>query len=211
VTVLSGARVIAIVRLPAPGVVVRVGQELADAGLLALEVTLTTPAALDAITALRADLGDGCAVGAGSVRTPADVAAAHDAGARFLVTPTTSVEVLTEAARHRLPMVCGALTPTEIDTAWSAGASLVKLFPASLGGPTYLREVRAPLPDVPLVPTGGVTPDSLQAWAAAGAVAVGAGSALVNTAEVAAGDWAALRGRSKAFMSAAEVAPWRTT
>lgn len=210
-TILSGVRVIAIVRLPAPESVVRVGRYLADAGLAALEVTLTTPGALDAIATLRADLAGRCAVGAGSVRTPADVAAARDAGAQFLVTPTTRVEVLDGARRENVPVVCGAFTPTEIDVAWSAGATLVKLFPASLGGPTYLREVRAPLPDVPLVPTGGVTPDSLNAWAAAGAVAVGVGGALVNAAEVAAGDWAALRRRAAAFLSAAETAPWPTT
>ncbi|MFS8498993.1 MAG: bifunctional 4-hydroxy-2-oxoglutarate aldolase/2-dehydro-3-deoxy-phosphogluconate aldolase [Micromonosporaceae bacterium] len=209
-TILSGVRVIAIVRLPAPESVVRVGRELADAGLAALEVTLTTPGALDAIATLRADLADRCAVGAGSVRSPADVAAARAAGAQFLVTPTTRVEVLDAARRDNLPVVCGAFTPTEIDVAWSAGATLVKLFPASLGGPTYLREVRAPLPDVPLVPTGGVTPDSVTAWAAAGAVAVGVGGALVNAAEVAAGDWAALRRRAEAFQSAAETAPWPT-
>ena len=207
-TILTAVRVIAIVRLPAPEPVVRVGRELADAGVAALEVALTTPGALDAIAALRKDLADRCAVGAGSVRTPSDVAAARAAGAQFLVTPTTRVNVLDAARRDNLPVVCGAFTPTEIDVAWSAGATLVKLFPASLGGPTYLREVLAPLPDVPLVPTGGVTPDSVHAWAAAGAVAVGVGSALVNAAEVAAGDWAALRRRAEAFLSAANTAPW---
>lgn len=207
-TVLSVARLIAIVRLPVPDAVVRVGRELAGAGLPAVEVTLSTPGGLEAVAALRAELDGRCAIGVGSVRTPPDVAAARDAGAQFLVTPTTRVEVLAEAERADLPVVCGAFTPTEIDLAWSAGASLVKLFPASLGGPGYLREVRAPLPDVPLVPTGGVTPDSLDAWAAAGAVAVGVGGALVNADEVAAGDWGALRRRARAFLSAAQAAPW---
>ncbi|PZG02727.1 hypothetical protein C1I99_01430 [Micromonospora deserti] len=206
--VLRGARVIGIVRLPAADAVVRAGRELAEAGLTAVEVTLTTPDALDAVAALRAELAGSCVVGAGSVRAPADVRAAHAAGAQFLVTPTTRVEVLAEASVAGLPVVCGAFTPTEVDVAWSSGASLVKLFPASLGGPAYLRELRAPLPDVPLAPTGGVTPESLPGWAAAGAVAVGAGGALVNATEVAAGDWPALRRRARAFVSAAAAAPW---
>ncbi|WBB69403.1 bifunctional 4-hydroxy-2-oxoglutarate aldolase/2-dehydro-3-deoxy-phosphogluconate aldolase [Micromonospora sp. WMMD812] len=201
-------RVVAIVRLPSPDAVVRAGHELAEAGLDSIEVTLTTPGALDAVATLRADLAGTCAVGAGSVRTPADVTAARDAGAQFLVTPTTRVEVLAEAAAADLPVVCGAYTPTEIDVAWSGGATMVKLFPASLAGPAYLRELLAPLPDVPVVPTGGVSPESVAQWAAAGAVAVGAGSALVNAAEVAAGDWPALRRRARTFLDAAAAAAW---
>jgi 2-dehydro-3-deoxyphosphogluconate aldolase/(4S)-4-hydroxy-2-oxoglutarate aldolase len=202
-------RVIAIVRLSEPGAAVRAGQELAEAGLDSVEVTLTTPGALDAIATLRAELAGSCRVGAGSVRTPADVTAARDAGAEFLVTPTTRVEVLEQAEAAGLPVVCGAFTPTEVDVAWSSGAALVKLFPANVAGPSYVRELLAPLPDVPLVPTGGVRPESLAEWAAAGAVAVGAGGALVDAVEVAAGDWPALRRRAQAFLSAAAAARWR--
>ncbi|MEU4477879.1 bifunctional 4-hydroxy-2-oxoglutarate aldolase/2-dehydro-3-deoxy-phosphogluconate aldolase [Micromonospora sp. NPDC023966] len=201
-------RVIAIIRLPGPEDVVRAGRELAEAGLDSIEVTLTTPAALEAIAELRTALAGTCAVGAGSVRTPADVSAARAAGAEFLVTPTTRVDVLTEAAAVDLPVVCGALTPTEVDVAWSSGAALVKLFPASQVGVAYLRELRAPLPDVRLAPTGGVTPESVPEWAAAGAVAVGAGSALVSPADVAAGNWPALRRRARAFLDTAAAAPW---
>ena len=207
-TVLKGARAIAIVRLPAPDAVTRTVLELAAAGLPAVEVTLTTPGALDAVTALRAEGDPACAIGVGSVRCAADVTRARGAGAQFLVTPTTSTAVLAEAWSADLPVVCGALTPTEIEVAWSAGATLVKLFPASLGGPAYLREVRAPLPDVPLAPTGGVGPESVHGWAAAGAVAVGVGSALVNPTEVAEAAWEALRGRAKAVLAAADSAPW---
>ncbi|HEY0698714.1 MAG TPA: bifunctional 4-hydroxy-2-oxoglutarate aldolase/2-dehydro-3-deoxy-phosphogluconate aldolase, partial [Micromonospora sp.] len=134
--------------------------------------------------------------------------AAHEAGAQFLVTPTTRPEVLHRASSAGLPVVCGAFTPTEVDVAWSAGATMVKLFPASLGGPAYLAELRAPLPDVPLVPTGGVTPESVPDWARAGAVAVGVGSSLVNATEIAAGDWGALRRRARAFLAAVGSAPW---
>ncbi|MFG1955321.1 bifunctional 4-hydroxy-2-oxoglutarate aldolase/2-dehydro-3-deoxy-phosphogluconate aldolase [Micromonospora sp. NPDC048830] len=199
---------IAIVRLAEPDAAVRAGRELAEAGLDTIEVTLTTPGALDAVATLRAELGGTCAVGAGSVRTPADVTAARNAGAEFLVTPTTRVEVLAEAEAAGLPVVCGAFTPTEVDIAWSSGATLVKLFPAGLAGPPYVRELLAPLPDVRLAPTGGVTPESVAGWAAAGAVAVGAGGALVSAADVAGGDWPALRRRARAFLAAAAAARW---
>jgi 2-dehydro-3-deoxyphosphogluconate aldolase/(4S)-4-hydroxy-2-oxoglutarate aldolase len=201
-------RVIAIIRLSEPDAAVRAGRELAEAGLDSIEVTLTTPRALDAVATLRGELAGSCRVGVGSVRTPAEVTAASNAGAEFLVTPTTRVEVLAQAKAAGLPVVCGAFTPTEVDVAWSSGAALVKLFPASAAGPPYVRELRAPLPDVPLAPTGGVTPESVAEWAAAGAVAVGAGSALVNAAEVAVGDWPTLRRRARAFLSAATAAHW---
>ncbi|MEU5947237.1 bifunctional 4-hydroxy-2-oxoglutarate aldolase/2-dehydro-3-deoxy-phosphogluconate aldolase [Micromonospora sp. NPDC047465] len=153
-------------------------------------------------------LAGSCRVGVGSVRTPTEVTAARDAGAQFLVTPTTRVEVLAQAKAAGLPVVCGAFTPTEVDVAWSSGAAMVKLFPAGVAGPPYLRELLAPLPDVPLAPTGGVRPESVAEWAAAGAVAVGAGGVLVDAAEVAVGDWAALRRRARAFLSAAAAAHW---
>ncbi|MFI7648395.1 bifunctional 4-hydroxy-2-oxoglutarate aldolase/2-dehydro-3-deoxy-phosphogluconate aldolase [Micromonospora sp. NPDC049460] len=201
-------RVIAIIRLSEPDAAVRAGRELAEVGLDSVEVTLTTPRALDAVATLRGELAGSCRVGVGSVRTPAEVSAATEAGAEFLVTPTTRAEVLAQAKAAGTPVVCGAFTPTEVDVAWSSGAALVKLFPAGVAGPPYVRELLAPLPDVPLVPTGGVTPDSVAEWAAAGAVAVGAGGALVNAAEVAAGDWAALRRRARAFLAAATAAHW---
>ncbi|MEU4643485.1 bifunctional 4-hydroxy-2-oxoglutarate aldolase/2-dehydro-3-deoxy-phosphogluconate aldolase [Micromonospora sp. NPDC023814] len=199
---------IAIIRLSEPDAAVRAGRELAEAGLDSVEVTLTTPRALDAVATLRGELAGSCRIGVGSVRTPAEVTAARDAGAEFLVTPTTRVEVLAQAKAAGLPVVCGAFTPTEVDVAWSSGAALVKLFPAGVAGPPYLRELLAPLPDVPLAPTGGVRPESVAEWAAAGAVAVGAGGALVDAAEVAVGDWAALRRRARAFLAAAAAAHW---
>ena len=197
--VLEGVRVIAIIRTDG-GDVVRVGRELAAEGVTALEVTLTTPGCLDAVAVLRRDLDGRCAVGVGTVRSAEQAASAQAAGAQFLVTPTVSAAVLAEAG---VPVVCGALTPTEIDTAWSGGAVAVKLFPASLGGPRYLREVRAPLPDVPLIPTGGVTADIVGEYAAAGAVAIAVGSAIVSSDLVASGDWAGLRARARSFLDAA--------
>lgn len=187
---------IAIVRLSSPEGLVRACQELVDAGLPAVEVTLTTPGALEAI----ATLGN---VGAGSVRTAGDALRAQEAGASFLVTPTVRPEVLAVA---KVPVVCGALTPTEIDLAWSAGATFVKVFPASAFGPRYIREVLAPMPEIPLIPTGGVTPELVGEYAAAGAVGVGVGSALVNASLVEDGNWQELRRRAHSFVDA--ISSW---
>lgn len=184
-------RLIAIVRFRSvtEESLVRVCRELVDAGLPGVEVTLTTPFALNAIEAL------GGRVGAGSVRTVEDARRAQEAGAAFLVTPVVRPEVLQAA---RVPVVCGALTPTEIDAAWVAGAAYVKVFPSP--GPSYVRDVLAPLPEVPLVPTGGVRLESIVDYAAAGAAGVGVGSALVTE------DLTELRKRAKAFRREAESA-----
>jgi 2-dehydro-3-deoxyphosphogluconate aldolase/(4S)-4-hydroxy-2-oxoglutarate aldolase len=185
-------RLVAIVRLPFPKGLVRTCQELLDAGLPAVEVTLNTPGALEAIAALGS-------VGAGSVRTVQDAVRAQEAGASFLVTPTVRPEVLAAAS---VPVVCGALTPTEIDLAWSSGAAYVKLFPASAVGPRYVREVLAPMPEIPLIPTGGITLESVPEYAAAGAAGVGVGSALVSPSIVDAEDWTELRRRARLFLGA---------
>jgi len=186
-------RLIAIVRLSTPDNVARVCQELVDAGLPGVEVTLNTPGALEAIAAL------GGAVGAGTVRTAAQARDAQNAGAAFLVTPTVAPEVIRAAS---VPVICGALTPTEIDLASASGAAYVKVFPASAMGPGYVKEVLAPMPELKLIPTGGVTLAHVAAYAAAGAVGVGVGSSLVTE------DIPELRKRAKAFIEAAESA-WR--
>ncbi|MFR9725548.1 bifunctional 4-hydroxy-2-oxoglutarate aldolase/2-dehydro-3-deoxy-phosphogluconate aldolase [Streptomyces sp. MS19] len=178
---------------------------LVDAGVPALEVTLTTPGAEAAIARWR-EAGVAAAVGAGTVRTADDVRRAARAGAQFLVTPTTSPAVLATAAELDVPVLCGALTPTEIDAAWQLGAAAVKVFPAdALGGAAYVKALQAPLPDIPLVPTGGVDARAARAYAALGCRAVGVGSSLVSQAAVAAGDFDGLRARAAELTAA-----WRT-
>lgn len=137
---------------------------------------------LDALREYAADAPPGLALGAGTVTTPAEALAAVEAGATYLITPTTSTEVIAEAVRLGVPVLPGAYTPTEILTAWRAGATMVKLFPAATGGPGYLRAVRAPLPHVPLVPTGGIGVTDAPAYLAAGAAALGIGGPLVGDA-----------------------------
>jgi 2-dehydro-3-deoxyphosphogluconate aldolase/(4S)-4-hydroxy-2-oxoglutarate aldolase len=178
---LAGVPVVGILRLTpdASEQATTLVRALAEGGLAVVEIALTTAGALDAVSELVHDRPDGLLVGSGSVRTPDDARAAIAAGADFLVTPTTSEAVITVAREASVPIFAGGLTPTELETAHRAGADFVKLFPASLGGPNYVREVRAPMPDLRIVPTGGVTLEHLGDWLAAGAHAVAVGSALV--------------------------------
>ncbi|MFG2970728.1 bifunctional 4-hydroxy-2-oxoglutarate aldolase/2-dehydro-3-deoxy-phosphogluconate aldolase [Streptomyces sp. NPDC048288] len=169
-----------------------VARALAAGGVTCLEITLTTTGALDALARIRAELGPSAAVGAGTVMTPADLRDAVAAGAEFLVAPVVEPDVIRAAADLGIPCYPGAWTPTEVATAWRAGAAAVKLFPACTGGPAYLRQLRAPLPDIPLVAVGGVDLAEAAEYLAAGACAVGVGSPLLRGADRAPGDPAAL-------------------
>lgn len=160
----------------------RVVDELVGAGIVVLEVTLDSDGALDAIARLR-ERG-GVTVLAGTVRTPADAVAAAAAGAQACVAPAFVPAVVEQCRVVGVPAIAGALTPTEVETAWRAGAAMVKLFPASLGGPRYVRELAAPLPDVPLLVTGGLDASNAADFLRAGAAAVGAGSSLTGAADV---------------------------
>jgi 2-dehydro-3-deoxyphosphogluconate aldolase/(4S)-4-hydroxy-2-oxoglutarate aldolase len=174
------------------------------AGIRLLEATLTTPGAPAAITALRSALGDEALVGAGSVREPSDVDVAVDAGAAYLITPTVNPAVLERAAEREVPVICGALTPTEIDQAWQLGAAAVKVFPiAALGGVAYLRAVRAPMPDVPLVPTGGVYLADVEGYMKSGAIAVAAATPLLGDSLSSGGSLPDLATRASEFVAAA--------
>jgi len=146
------------------------------AGISLVEITLDSPGALEAIRRHPGSL-------AGTVRTPGEATAAAEAGAVALVAPSFSPEVAARAHELGLPYVPGALTPTEVEAAWRAGAAAVKLFPAALGGPEYVRHLRGPLADVPLVATGGVDAANAAAFLAAGCVAVGVGTSLLREGE----------------------------
>ncbi|MFC7405811.1 bifunctional 4-hydroxy-2-oxoglutarate aldolase/2-dehydro-3-deoxy-phosphogluconate aldolase [Georgenia alba] len=193
--------IIAIVRLRRERAVDEIARALVAGGVGAVEVTIDTPGALEAIGRWRDD--GGALVGVGTVRTPDHARRAIDSGAQFLVTPTTVSGVLAVARDAGVPIVPGALSPTEIDAAWQQGAAAVKVFPAdALGGPAYVKAVQAPLPDVPLVPTGGVNAENARAYAALGCVGVGVGSALVDEGTVAAAHWDVLTDRASALQAA---------
>ncbi|MDX2022256.1 MAG: bifunctional 4-hydroxy-2-oxoglutarate aldolase/2-dehydro-3-deoxy-phosphogluconate aldolase [Deltaproteobacteria bacterium] len=180
---LAAIRVVPVVRAACAEDALAVSEALIAGGIAAIEVTLTVPDATRAIAALVDRLA--VTVGAGSVRTRDDAERAMDAGARFIVAPTCESEVLHACQRRQVPCVLGALTPTEIERAHAAGAAVVKVFPVgSMGGPSYIKAVSAPLPDIPLMATGGVALSEIEAYLDAGAMAVGIGSELANVAAV---------------------------
>jgi 2-dehydro-3-deoxyphosphogluconate aldolase/(4S)-4-hydroxy-2-oxoglutarate aldolase len=199
---LTAARVLAVIRGTDTDAAVATAKALFEEGVRFVEIALTTPGACRAIEAVRADLPHGATIGAGTVLTAADAADVAAAGAQFVVTPavTPSIEA---AADLGLPVASGALTPTEAWTAIHRGASAVKLFPASTGGPGYLKALRDPFPDIPFVAVGGVGLDDVEQFLKVGAIAVGVGSPLVGDA-ASGGDLAALRFRARAYLAIAD-------
>lgn len=175
-------RLIAVLRRVEPrDALLRLVDELADAGVRTFEITLDAPEGADDLAAVRAHLaGRDCLVGAGTVLRPEQLDAARRAGADFVVSPLLDVGLVRAALDGALPFVPGAMTPTEAATAWAAGATFVKLFPASAVGPSFVRELRGPLPEVQLIPTGGIDATNAGAFLAAGAAAVGIGSAITR-------------------------------
>lgn len=177
------SRVIAIGRHISAADAPRIGEALAAGGVRAMELTLNEPEpeALAAITALARHAGElGALVGAGTVLSVDAASRAVDAGAAFIVSPNTNLELVEWCASQGVPSFPGALSPTEIHAAWMAGASAVKLFPAVAVGPGYLKHIAGPFPDIPLVPTGGVSAQTAGEWLAAGAAAVGIGGWLIG-------------------------------
>ncbi|AXK31313.1 bifunctional 4-hydroxy-2-oxoglutarate aldolase/2-dehydro-3-deoxy-phosphogluconate aldolase [Streptomyces armeniacus] len=171
-------RVLAIVRSDSYERATTLADTLLSAGITSLEISLTTPFALEAVGTLQRETGDEAVIGAGTVLDAASARMAVDAGARFLVSPSLDAEVIRTGHRYGVPVFPGVSTPSEVVTALELGADALKLFPASAFGPGWIKDVRAALPQAALVPTGGVTPDSAPGWIAAGAVACGMGSAL---------------------------------
>jgi 2-dehydro-3-deoxyphosphogluconate aldolase / (4S)-4-hydroxy-2-oxoglutarate aldolase len=201
---LAEVPVVAILRAEDAGRFLEVGRVLYEGGVRAIEVTLTSVGALDAFARLREELPGDALLGVGTVRSAGDAEAALAAGAGYLVAPDFRPEMVAFAVARGLPVVPGALTPTEVAAAWAAGATAVKVFPVSaVGGPGYVKAVRAPLPEVPLVPTGGVGIDDIGAYLAAGAAAVGIGAPLLGDAGGPDGDLSALGDRARRAVAAA--------
>jgi len=180
---------------------------LVDAGLSVIEITMTVPDALAAIRSAVADLGGAAIVGAGTITTAEMAAQAIDAGAAFVVTPSLVPTVIETARKRGVPIIAGALTPTEIMTAIDTGADWVKVFPASaVGGPSYLRALRGPFPTLDLVPTGGVTLESVGPYIEAGAAAVGVGGELIRADAIKRGDLQSIGALAVQFREAVRVA-----
>ena len=189
--------VIAIMRAKSSDQLLAAADAIKAGGVQVIEVTMTTPGALDVIRQATERYGADVLFGVGSVLDPESARAAILAGAQFVVSPTLNLKTIELCHRYAIPVVPGAYTPTEILTAWEAGADMVKVFPASVGGPAYFKAVKAPLPQVKLVPVGGVSLDNTADFIHAGADAVGVGGALVSQKLLEAGDFAALTERAR--------------
>jgi 2-dehydro-3-deoxyphosphogluconate aldolase/(4S)-4-hydroxy-2-oxoglutarate aldolase len=201
-TRIAAGKVVAIFRGDFGGMETDIVAAMADAGLTAVEVTLTSPDALAAIERVAKAFGSRMAVGAGTVLSTAEVDRCAAAGATFIVSPNRDLAVITHTKKLGLGSFPGCFTPSEIVEAVHAGADAAKLFPASVLGPGFVKAIRGPLPAVKIVPTGGVTPEAAKAYFEAGAWGVGAGSELVNKDVMAPGGLDRLRDRTAAYLAA---------
>jgi 2-dehydro-3-deoxyphosphogluconate aldolase/(4S)-4-hydroxy-2-oxoglutarate aldolase len=173
-------------------------------GVKAIEVTMTTPGALEVVRQATSNLGKDVLFGAGSVLDEETARAAILAGARFIVCPTLKIETIEICQRYSIPIMPGAYTPTEILSAWEAGASVVKVFPASVGGPAYIKAIKAPLPQISLAAVGGVTAENTADFFRAGVVVVGIGSELVNQKLLDARNFTEITERARSFRAEVE-------
>ena len=192
--------IVAILRAPSGEKLAEVAEALLAGGVQAIEVTFTVPGAPRVLEQVADRLGDKIILGAGTVLDPETARIALLAGAEFIVSPTVNLGVIRLCRRYDKPVMPGALTPTEVLTAWEAGADIVKVFPSDFTGPSYLRILHGPLPQVRLMPTGGVTLHTVADFFRAGACAVGIGTALVDAKAVAAGDLARIESLARQFV-----------
>lgn len=182
--VLDGG-IVAVVRSPDSRQLVEVCRALADGGVTTVEITMTVPGALDVLRQVRQALGDRVLLGAGTVLDPETARAVLLAGAEYIVAPTVNLEVIRLCQRYDKLVMPGAFTPTEILAAWEAGADIVKVFPAEIVGPAFFKALRGPLPQIRLMPTGGVDLTTAAEFLKAGACCLGIGSQLVEPRAVA--------------------------
>lgn len=192
--------IVGIIRAPSSELLVDVAKALYEGGIDVIEVTFTVPGVLDILHEVKRQIGDKILLGAGSVLDTETARAAILAGAEYIVTPTVKPDVVAMCQRYDKMALPGAFTPTEVLTAWEAGADIVKVFPADIGGPSYLKALHGPLPHVRLMPTGGVNLDTLREYVNAGACAVGLGSALVTKEMIVTGDIDGMRSLSARYV-----------
>ncbi len=191
--------IVAVVRSDSSESLVKVVAALAEGGVSAAEVTFTVPDAVDVIRQVRREVRDAVVLGAGTVLDPETARAALLAGAEYIVSPIVNLDVIRLCRRYDKVAMPGAFTPTEVVTAWEAGADVVKIFPADVGGASYLKALRGPLPQVRLMPTGGVDLNTAESFLQAGACCLGVGSALVDPKAIAGGDFTRIRDLAAQF------------
>jgi 2-dehydro-3-deoxyphosphogluconate aldolase / (4S)-4-hydroxy-2-oxoglutarate aldolase len=203
---ISEAGVVAVIRAKSTDQLIGITQALLSGGVPSIEVTMTTPNAIAGIQTLADKFGDAAVIGVGTVTDPATARDAIAAGAQYVVSPILDIEIVDTVTRLGKIMIPGAFTPTEIFRAWSAGADVVKVFPATSLGPCYFRDILAPLPQLRLTPTGGVDLKNAADWIKAGAVFLGAGSSLISKDALATDNWSSVTANAKAFVETIRAA-----
>lgn len=203
---IEACKIVSIIRANSSDELIKVAAAIKDGGVDVIEVTMTTPDALQVINDVANRYGDKLLVGVGSVLDAETARAAILAGAEFVVSPTTKPAVIEICNRYGKVVMPGAFTPTEILTAWESGADYVKVFPSSGVGPGYIKDIKAPLPQIPLVPTGGVNIENAGEFIASGASALGVGSALVNNRIIEMGHFNLLTENAKKLVAAVQAA-----
>lgn len=198
--------VVAVIRASSKDQLMDIAKALLEGGVPSIEVTMSTPKAIAGIEMLADALGDKAIVGVGTVIDPATARDAIAAGAQFVVSPVFDEEIVHTTIRYGKVCIPGAFTPTEILRAWTAGGDIVKVFPSTALGPTFIKDILGPLPQLRLTPTGGVDAKNTGDWIKAGAVCVGAGSSLVSKDAMAKSDWKAITANARAFVDAVKAA-----
>jgi len=199
--------IIPVVRVESEEEAIAVATVIGEAGIPILEITMTVPGAVKVIEKLSKRYGDEVLVGAGTVLDQEAARACIDAGAQFIVSPALNMQTIELCKQQAIAVFPGALTPTEVVSAWQAGADAVKVFPCSaVGGAKYLRALKAPLPQISLIPTGGVSLSTARDFIAAGALALGVGADLVNTKAIKAGQCESLAATARSYVAAVREA-----
>ena len=199
---LKAEKVIALIRADSSASLLDCARALSAGGLNCIELTMTTPNAIELCAQVAKELPQ-VLLGLGTVLDAATARKGIAAGAKFIVTPCVRPAVIAACQEAGVPVLGGALTPTEVCTSWELGVDVVKIFPAEFFGAAYIKSLKGPFPKIQLLPTGGVTPETVGDFLKAGAFATAAGSALVAAAALKAGDWAAITARAKQFVAAA--------
>lgn len=204
---LTAEGLVPVIRAESAAIALRIVEALVDGGIRTLEITMTVPDAMGAIGRVADRFGASVLLGAGTITSRALAEAAIDAGAEFLVTPCVVPEVIAVAKERGVAVLPGAITPTEVFTAWSLGGDIIKIFPASnVGGASYLKALKGPFPQIPLCPTGGVNLQTIGDFVRAGAVAVGVGGELVSRSAIDKGDFAQITTLAKQYVAALKAA-----
>jgi len=198
--------VLAVLRGPSPDLTLKMVDALIKGGVIGIEITYTTPNAAEVVKTLDQAFGSGIVLGMGTLTKPEQVEESVNAGATFLVSPHTDPILGKEMAGSGVPVMLGALTPSEVMQAVGLGSDVVKIFPGSLGGPAYMKALKGPFPDIPMMPTGGVSESNVVDWFKAGAFAVGAGSNLCPKEYAQAGEFDKITEIAAKFMAAVRAA-----